>query len=60
MSTGFFDGKIYAYRTALNVVRNLGADPDVIQELTNLLADAVDSKAVVEKKDYPPCPCPNP
>lgn len=56
MSTGFFDGKIYAYRTALNVVRNLGADPDVIQELTNLLADAVDSKALEERKGVDPCP----
>jgi len=48
MNTDFFDGKAAAYRTALNVARNLGAEPRLIQELTNLLADAIDSKALEE------------
>lgn len=49
MNSNFFKGKVAAYRSALNVARNLGAEPRLIQELTKLLADTIDSKALEDK-----------
>ena len=62
MNAHFFDGKVAAYRTALNVVRNMGAEPRLIQELTNLLADTIDGKALEDKalKESASCPSPVP